>query len=78
MELGISATIQNGFDEDSFWLFGIVNRVRKAFWKQPVIAKNFRMNSGVQSQRINIREKRFQKITAQTFFLLFVESEAVR
>ena len=35
--------------------------------------KNLPVNSGVEHQRINIRQKRVQKITAETFTLLFVE-----
>jgi len=36
-------------------------------------AKNLPMNPGIKNQRIYVREKRIEKIAAQTFTLLFVE-----
>src|ERR1017187_8208299 len=36
------------------------------------------MNSGIQTQRVNVRKKRFQKVTAQVCFLIFVKPKTVR
>ena len=47
MDFRIGAAIQNGFDEDRSGFFGIVNGIRKPFGKQAVIARSFRVNSGI-------------------------------
>ena len=69
----VPATIQHGFDEHGSRFLGVVNGVRKSFREQTVIGKNFSMDTGIQMQGINIRKKRFQEITAQTFLLVFVK-----
>jgi len=73
----VPATIQHGFDEHGSRFLGVVNGVRESFREQTVIVKNFPMDAGIQMQGINVRKKRFQEITAQTFLLVFVKPEAV-
>ena len=51
----------------------VIDRVWKPFGQQPVETKNLPMNSSVKHQRINVRKKRVQKITAQAITLLFVK-----
>lgn len=56
----------------------VIDRVRKPFGQQPVKTKNFPMNACVKYQRINVRKKRVQKITAQASTLLFVKIPSAR
>jgi len=56
----------------------VIDRVGKPFGQQPLETKYFPMNSSVKYQRINVRKKRVQKITAQTSTLLFIKIPSAR
>src|SRR5437867_4902239 len=54
----------------------IVNRVRKSFRQQSVIAPMGRVNAAAQGKAIDVRERRVHKVLTKTLALLLVKVSA--
>jgi hypothetical protein len=51
----------------------VINRVGKALGEQPVKTGELAMNSGIKRQRVNVRKKRVEEITAESLTLTFIK-----
>ena len=69
----MAAAIQNCMHPNHLVLEQIVDGKGKSFREAAMIAVNNVMGSGVQKERINIREQRIEEIPPEPGFLTFVE-----